>query len=456
MHLAGIQNPDLYVALWRSTLQCSPSDNIATWDWAVFRSPRVWQAHGDIVAATRPYLPGSFDRPPRNIAEKLTSGYKAVEFMTYLYGLGPAILLGVLPFRFWRNICKLIQGIRLMNQYESEGVSAADLAEAHQLLVEFVVEFEDLYYQGKASRLHFCRQSVHAHVHLGPETENTGPYPIKSQWPIERTIGILGSQIRQPSKPFANMAQRAIRRCQVNALKHMFPDIDPDIDRPLLPRGAYDIGDGYALLRYADRNDIRLANREAGVLRDFVRTRGLDVHPDWLAQPTVRRWARIQLPNGQIARAWKELEKPLDMSRYSRMVKVVCDDRIEIAEVQFYFLLKAGQDEDDRQHGFAMVSMWSPPDPQLLEWSSKCLWSCLPLPKEDDRLLRIISAKNIIAAVGMVPHSVDIIEDPELRNRLRGRWYMVPHLGQKLSSMAGAPNGDEGNNGADDGGNDDG
>jgi hypothetical protein len=42
----------------------------STWSWAVFRDVNTWQAHGTAVAAAAQYLPGSFDRKPRNPAEK--------------------------------------------------------------------------------------------------------------------------------------------------------------------------------------------------------------------------------------------------------------------------------------------------------------------------------------------------------------------------------------------------
>lgn len=325
MHHAGLQTPDLFVSLWRGTIQCSPSDNKDTWDWAVFRDERLWKAHGEIVAASRPYLPTSYDRPPRNIAEKLTSGYKAVEFITYLYGLGPAILLGVLPLKYWKNICKMIQGVRLLCQHEKEGIPHADVERAQKLLHEFVIEFEDLYYQQKASRLHFCRQSLHAYIHLAVETINTGPPPITSQWPIERTIGILGGQIRQPSKPFANLAQRAVRRCQVNAIKHMYPEIDPDSSGPTSPprpRNSRELGDGYTLLHFTDSRRVRLPPLQSSAIQDLVIQSNIAVHPDWFAAPDVRRWARLRLPNGNIARAWKEHEKPLDAVRYTQMIRV--------------------------------------------------------------------------------------------------------------------------------------
>jgi hypothetical protein len=117
MHLAALNISDLMISLWRGTIDCTRPDDRSTWDWAVLRGDD-WRDHGKAVANVLPYLPGSFDRPPRNIAEKLTSGYKAWEFLLYLYGLGPGLLYGLLPDIYYNNFCKLVRGIRLVHQHK--------------------------------------------------------------------------------------------------------------------------------------------------------------------------------------------------------------------------------------------------------------------------------------------------------------------------------------------------
>ena len=108
MHLIGLNIPDLLLKLWRGTMECDRKngDDRDTWDW-VFLVGDVWKQHGQDVANARRFLPSSFDRPPRNPAEKISSGYKCWEFLHYLYGLGPGLLHGILPDKYWRNFCKL-------------------------------------------------------------------------------------------------------------------------------------------------------------------------------------------------------------------------------------------------------------------------------------------------------------------------------------------------------------
>ena len=315
MHLISLNLTDLLIKLWRGTMDCEPSDDRAAWDWAVLKGD-TWKTHGKSVADATPYLPGSFDRPPRNPAEKISSGYKAWEYLMYIFVLGPALLHGILPDRYWRNYCKLVKGIRLIHQCR---IIREQLREAHALLVQFVEEYELLYYQRRGDRIHFCRQSLHALLHIVPEIVRVGPGVYYTQWTMERTIGNLGEEIKQPSKPYANLSQRGVRRCQVNALKAMIPDLEGDTNK--LPRGAVDLGNGYVLLRARDKTASELSGEmETAVwayFRDAVGDLAIDTHL------RVTRWSRLRLPNGQIARSnWKESLKTIAHVRIARQVSV--------------------------------------------------------------------------------------------------------------------------------------
>jgi hypothetical protein len=67
---------------------------------------RQLETHGHIC------IPGSFDWPSRNIAEKISSGYKAKEWQGYFFGLTPALLYGVLPMEFWKSSVNLYMARR--------------------------------------------------------------------------------------------------------------------------------------------------------------------------------------------------------------------------------------------------------------------------------------------------------------------------------------------------------
>jgi hypothetical protein len=71
MHLLTLDLGNLLVPLWPESFTCAETDNIQMWDWAVLKGD-VWTDHGAAVD-----IPGSFNCPPHNPAEKISSGYKA-------------------------------------------------------------------------------------------------------------------------------------------------------------------------------------------------------------------------------------------------------------------------------------------------------------------------------------------------------------------------------------------
>ena len=319
MHLVSLNLTDLIVSLWRGTIDCDLSDDRASWDWAVLKGD-TWKLHGKCVADATPYLPGSFDRPPRNPAEKISSGYKAWEFLLYIFALGPGIFYNVIPEKYWAHFCKLVTAIRIIHQ---RSIKTNFLRIAHKFILEFVQDFELFYYQRKTARIHFCRPCIHALPHLAPEVVRIGPGAYSTQWTMERSIGNLGEEVKQPSKPFANLSQRGILRSQVNALKAMIPDLEPTVTK--LPRGAKELGGDFILLRARDENAHLVDNAaEAQAIQDYLQEHMPDEYDEeW--RPRIVRWARLRLPNGQIARSlWKEGLKSLSQVRMARNIKVSC------------------------------------------------------------------------------------------------------------------------------------
>ena len=313
MHQPVINLCDLLLSLWRGQMKVYGSDKKDTWDWAVFMDSERWKEHGEEVASAGSYFPSSFGRPPRNPADKLSSGYKAWELLLYIYVLGPGVFYGVLPDKYHRHFCKLVLGIRMVYQ---RSVSVANLDKANLALRQFVIEFEELYYQRKIDRLHFVRQSIHSLTHLADESLRCGPLSGCAQWCMESAVGSFGREVRSHSNTFANIANRGVIRAQINAIKARIPDLEPE---PTLPRGSIPFGDGYALqamdsARRPVSNHEAEAIRASGISDDSVRPTG---------SISICRWARLLLPNGQVSRcAWKEKSGRERVVRCARNVKV--------------------------------------------------------------------------------------------------------------------------------------
>ena len=193
MHLTVLNDPDLFIKLFTGKLDVYPPDNRDDWEWAVFyRRSLVWNKHGETVPRAVPYIPSSFSRAPWDPSKKLNSGFKAWEFQIYFYGLCPSLLRHFLPQKYWRNFCKLVAGVRIL---QHPRISKEELILGHNLLLAFAHEFEDLYYQHKASHIHFIQQSIHLLTHIASETVQVGPLACYAQWTLETAIGNLGREI---------------------------------------------------------------------------------------------------------------------------------------------------------------------------------------------------------------------------------------------------------------------
>jgi hypothetical protein len=316
MHLADLNDPDLLLGLWRRQLKCYGDDSKDNWDWGVLVG-KVWESHGVTVARCTPYLPSSFGRAPRDPSQKINSGYKAWEFLLYIYWLGPALLCHILPEKYWRNYCRLVRGMRLSKQFRQ---TPEDINESNRLLSQFVVDFENLYYQRNPDRLHFIRQSIHLLPHIPHETVRIGPLACYSQWAMETAIGNLGAEVRSLVDPYANLANRAVLRAQTNCLTAMYPHLSIDVEKAL-PQGARDLGNGYALLRPHDRTSRSMSAAEANALTEFWRSKEWPNSESFSGQ--IVRWGRAKLPNGQVARSvWSEGRSTRADRRRASIIKV--------------------------------------------------------------------------------------------------------------------------------------
>jgi hypothetical protein len=323
MHLLAINAPETLIPLWRGTFAHDKRDKEARrgkdWPWAEKLSQEDhWARHGQKIRFATPYLPGWYDRTPRNPAEKINSGYKAWEYMLYLYGLGPMDFRSYLPFDYWRHFCMLVRIVELCGQDE---ITAQELQECDDLIRQWCVQFEELYVKRDAARLHMVRPWIHTLLHIVNQTASKGPPAYYSQWTMERVIGFLEDNMALDSSPYANLAMIATRQCQINALKSMVPDIVPE-QRTIYDIGI-DLGHGYASAHPREPHRHSVEPAEAEALNDTLLLNGLEGDELWQTKHSLIRFGRLALPNGSIARTrWKESLKPLEHLRTARMVEV--------------------------------------------------------------------------------------------------------------------------------------
>ncbi|KAF9218944.1 hypothetical protein BS17DRAFT_863142, partial [Gyrodon lividus] len=288
----------------------------------------------------------------------------------YTFGLGPALLYGILPEPYWINYCKLVRGFQIMCQHS---IMAEEVCEVHDLLCSWHHKFEELYYQRREDHLHFVRLCVHQVIHLAPETIQKGPPICYAQWTMEQTIGNLKQEVWQPSNYFMNIAYEGVRRSRINALLATVPQLN--YSHAIPPTTAIDIGDGFVLLHKHDKTPVYppASDGSAEAISTFL---GTGHH-----HLKIKRSACLLLPNGQIARsAWREKLRPEDQLRCSCMIKFNLDGSIRFGEALYYTRIAVNEDNwaNNTLHfaNVALVQLFSPPDNTLLQLSHTTVSTC--------------------------------------------------------------------------------
>ncbi|KAM6491929.1 hypothetical protein JOM56_012567 [Amanita muscaria] len=205
---------------------------------------------------------------------------------------------------------------------------------------------------------------------------------------METTIGNLGDEVHQHSNPYANLAERALLRAQLNVLKAIQPEFDTDHDPH--PRGSFILKNSYVLQRARDTSPHEILDpEELETLHDFLVQHNLPLIS------SLFRWAQLHLPNGEIVRcAWKELENR--NTRTSCNVQFKSGNFLYYGEVQYFFCLTIV----NRKRAFALISHYSEPDPELLEQSHDTLYIARYQGKQ---ALEIVNVYSIRLVIGMVP-----------------------------------------------------
>ena len=100
--------------------------------------------------------------------------------------------------------------------------------------------------------------------------------------------------------------------------------------------------------------------------------------------------------------------------------------KVEFGEAQFYFQI-ADPNDDDKFIPYALVSLYGPPNAEMLEQSFRTLWACTYSGLND---LLVIPISSIISVVSMQPLP-RLPEDPE------DLWFVVEKLGLDDTEVSG-------------------
>ncbi|KAF9219405.1 hypothetical protein BS17DRAFT_859121, partial [Gyrodon lividus] len=357
-----------------------------------------------------------------NVAEKINSQYKTWEFQLYTFRIAPALLHSILPQAYWQNFCKLVRGFQIMCQHH---ITQAKLRDAQALLCTWECEFETLYYQLKEDHIHFICPCVHQVSHLVTKAVQKGPPICYVQWTMECTIRNLGQELRQPSKPYANLSKEGVCRCKVNSLISIMPELgDPPKE---LPYGSINLGGGYVLLCKRAKHIAYPTSNAAQAILNF-----LGPGRQFLS---FKKWARLLLPNRQVVHsAWREKlrspeETQIKVNNQIRLGEVQHFGRLSVQECQEGEAEEFYNDEDANGNwvftDIAVIQMYSMPDKEFLQQSCQVIPFSTLL---DDTL--VVGVKSTMGVMAMVPQRFTLPSGEDKEG-----FFMVEKPGLDISDL---------------------
>ncbi|KAG1743717.1 uncharacterized protein EDB91DRAFT_223381 [Suillus paluster] len=181
----------------------------------------------------------------------------------------------------------------------------------------------------------------------------------------------------------------------------------PHLDEPpkRLPMGAADLGDGYALLCKRERTPSFPQGAEKEAIQFFLNG----------PSPRFFKWARLKLPNGQIARSlWRESLRPPDRLPVCRNVKFTLDGTIRFGEVRYFTRLVVRGDGEDQWVfvDVAIVTVYSLPDPNLLKSTSPTPASSTSHGDNEIRVINVKCITDVIPTTLVKPPPATVVTVP--------------------------------------------
>jgi len=179
----------------------------------------IWNDIGrDMECSLRSIL-SPYGKALRNIY-KYNRSFKAEEWSNFLLHYSSVLLHGRLRQDLFKHYGKLVTAIDLAIDYE---ITVENIRCIKSLLIEFVSEYEKLYYQYDELRISACLPTFHLLLHLHESISDCGPAWMFWQFPCERMCGMLKPMVKNRSKANRNLSLGILYQEQFNHLPFATP-----------------------------------------------------------------------------------------------------------------------------------------------------------------------------------------------------------------------------------------
>ncbi|KAJ3494279.1 hypothetical protein NLJ89_g10843 [Agrocybe chaxingu] len=179
----------------------------------------IWEAIGAKSEAAGAYIPSAYGARVPNIAkDKKACTAETWSFWT-LY-IGP-----VLPRKRFNNskyYCHFVSLVVLLNTCLQFEITDKEVETVHEGFVNWVSEYEKIYYQNKPERLSACPVTVHALLHIANSIKAMGPVWCYWAFPMERYCGRLKPSVRSRRFPYASLDRYVLEDSQLTQIKAFY------------------------------------------------------------------------------------------------------------------------------------------------------------------------------------------------------------------------------------------
>ncbi|KAH8093764.1 hypothetical protein BXZ70DRAFT_897296 [Cristinia sonorae] len=180
---------------------------------------KVWEAIGESSAASGSTIPYAFGPRPPNVASDKTSWTADSRSFWTLY-LGPSLLQGRFKQRkYYDHFVKLVKLLNLCLQFE---ITKHEVEEVRAGFIEWVKEYERIYYQYDPQRLSACPLTIHALLHIADSIIAAGPVWASWAYPMERYCGLLQPAIRSRRFAYASIDRYVVDHARLQHIKLLY------------------------------------------------------------------------------------------------------------------------------------------------------------------------------------------------------------------------------------------
>ncbi|KAI0054434.1 hypothetical protein BV25DRAFT_1817076 [Artomyces pyxidatus] len=290
-------------------------------------SPSVWDAIGLATASSGSTIPSAYGARPPNIATDHTSTTADSWSFWTLY-IGPVLLRR--RFTDVKYYDHFIALVKLLHTCLGFSITTDCISELREGFTQWVLKFEELYYQYNPQRISACPVTIHALLHIADSIISCGPAWAYWAFPMERYCGLIRPGIKSRKHPFASLDRFVVECAQMVQIRLVYQlDSDPgfSLSKPRRPPSS-----GFRCPQYEttallppSRQNIRpdatiLRKIEKCIATRYEMAGNIKAVKQCLAKAEISEWAKLRVDDGDTicATAFVSAEQDRRDATYAR------------------------------------------------------------------------------------------------------------------------------------------